>query len=643
MKPFISLCMIVKNEESVLRRCLESVKEYINEIIIVDTGSEDSTRDVAREFTENIFEYEWTNNFSHARNFAASKASGDWILVLDADEYVDPTNLKTAIEEIKKNEKKFEIYAVNIINFAGEYGESIAQHKHVRIYRNNNTIEFFRSIHEQLSKKDKTPVNIGLSKLMVYHSGYLAKTMQDKDKTNRNKILINKEIQKNSNAFDLFNLGNEYRILGENELALNFYIEAFKKKADFSVEWIPFCLCNMVECLIDLNRFNEALKVIEDATEMYRNTADFVYLKGHIYLAQGRYDDAKKVFNNIILNPDIYKNVIKSPDFRDYLPYKRLGLIHEQEKDYESAIKYSIGALNNNKYCLESVTRVLRILHKFHSETETYNFVSKNILNDNKDFIRKILIFALNQGWSEFAGFLSNDCYSENELMGKLIRLKVDIIKGNCNTHIYDEKLESSFLLLGLKSAIIDLSDLFILYNNMGNHVNRTNIEVMIENSNLYSILSRINSEEQESTIIDVYGYINLLEKCVSFQKFDLLNRLIELKEKVGVSIDVKIARAFFNKGYEDEAIEFYQLANEESLEENDYTQIIDWLISKGEFQEAYRILLDCIKKYKENFKFHKYIITLLEQEGKSAGGEILNACKIFKDSEWLDHKLLSM
>ena len=173
---------------------------------------------------------------------------------------MDPFNLKAAIEEIGKNEAKFEIYAVNIINFAGEYGESIVQHKHVRIYRNNNTIEFFRSIHEQLRKKDKTHVNIGLSKLMVYHSGYLAKTMNDKDKTTRNNILIKREIQKGSNAFDLFNLGNEYRNIGEYELALNAYIKAFKKKEGYSLEWIPFCLCNMVESLINLNRLSETLR-----------------------------------------------------------------------------------------------------------------------------------------------------------------------------------------------------------------------------------------------------------------------------------------------------------------------------------------------------------------------------------------------
>ena len=318
------------------------------------------------------------------------------------------------------------------------------------------------------------------------------------------------------------------------------------------------------------------------------------------------------------------------------MPNKRLGLIYEQEKDYENSIKYSIGALNNNKYCLESAIRVLRILHKLHSETEIYNFFSENILTDNKDFIQKILIFALNQGWAEFATFLSHEYHSENKLMKYLIQLKIDIIKGNNNTYLHDNKLESSFLLSGLNSAIIDVSDIFILYNNMENEENRRTLEILINNSNLYSILSMINNEDKEQKLIDADGYIHLLEKCVSFQKFDLLNKLIEMKGRVGIDIDVKIARVFYNKGYEDEAIEFYQLANEDSLTESDFNNIIEWLISKEENQEAYRISLDVIKRYKDDFRFYKFAICLCKELGSIDSQLFQTAFDLYPDSSWL-------
>ncbi|MEW4241132.1 glycosyltransferase [Priestia megaterium] len=639
MEPFISLCMIVKNEEKVLRRCLDSVKEYVDEIIIVDTGSEDSTRSIAREFTKNIFEYQWTSSFSDARNFAASKAKGEWILVLDADEYVDSYNLKNAIAEIRKNENKFDIYAVNIINFAGEYGESIAQHKHVRIYKNNNTIEFFRSIHEQLRKKNNKVVNIGLSKLMIYHSGYLTKTVQDKDKTNRNKLLIDKEMQKKNNAFDFFNLGNEYKIIGENELALDSYIEAFKRKEDFLLEWVPFCLCNMVECLIDSKRFHEALNVIGDAEKIYTNTADFPYLRGHIYLAQSRYDDAKNVFMEIVSNLDLYNDVIKSPDFREYLPNKRLGLIYELEKDYEKAIRYSIEALNNNSYCLESVIRVIKILHKFHSEIEIYEFFSNNISTHNKAFIQKILIFSLNQGFIKFSTRLSNNFCSENELIRYLVELKVNIIKGNYDI---DEKFVSTIILSGFNSGIIDLSDLFILYFYMDKNEKNGVIEVVLSNSNLRSILSAINDQNKEYKTIDADAFIHLIEKCISFKKFELLNKLLELRDRLKIDLHVKIARVFNNKGYKDESIEFYQLASEESMHESDYSQIIEWLISKKQFQEAYRISMETIKEYKGDFRLYKYAIFLGTQLESIELDEIFySAFDMYPDSNWLRNEYL--
>lgn len=86
----ISLCMIVKDEESVLSRCLDSVKDCVDEIVIADTGSTDRTRNIAERYTDKIFSYPWNDDFAAARNFAFSKAEGDYLLWLDADDYIPP-------------------------------------------------------------------------------------------------------------------------------------------------------------------------------------------------------------------------------------------------------------------------------------------------------------------------------------------------------------------------------------------------------------------------------------------------------------------------------------------------------------------------------------------------------------------------
>lgn len=84
----LSLCMIVKDEEDVLRRCLDSVKEIVDEIIIVDTGSTDKTKLIASEFTDKIFDFKWCDDFSKARNFSFSKATKEYIIWLDADDVI---------------------------------------------------------------------------------------------------------------------------------------------------------------------------------------------------------------------------------------------------------------------------------------------------------------------------------------------------------------------------------------------------------------------------------------------------------------------------------------------------------------------------------------------------------------------------
>src|SRR3989344_364212 len=85
----LSLCMITKNEEQFLEQCLNSVKELVDEIIIVDTGSTDKTTEIAGKFTDKIYDFKWCDDFSAARNESLKHATKNWILVLDADEQLD--------------------------------------------------------------------------------------------------------------------------------------------------------------------------------------------------------------------------------------------------------------------------------------------------------------------------------------------------------------------------------------------------------------------------------------------------------------------------------------------------------------------------------------------------------------------------
>lgn len=97
--------MIVRNEARCLARCLTSVKGFVDEIVIVDTGSDDTTREIAREFTSHLYDFQWTDSFAEARNYSLSKATGDWILVLDADEVVSSQDLVKLRELLEHTDK----------------------------------------------------------------------------------------------------------------------------------------------------------------------------------------------------------------------------------------------------------------------------------------------------------------------------------------------------------------------------------------------------------------------------------------------------------------------------------------------------------------------------------------------------------
>ncbi len=126
----ISLCMIVKNEESVLARCLDSIADLMDEIIIVDTGSTDSTKEIAARYTGRIYDFPWNFDFSAARNFSFSKATMDYIYAADADEVLDQTNRerflslkRTLLSEIEIVQMKYVTKnSLNtVLNFRDEY------------------------------------------------------------------------------------------------------------------------------------------------------------------------------------------------------------------------------------------------------------------------------------------------------------------------------------------------------------------------------------------------------------------------------------------------------------------------------------------------------------------------------------------
>ena len=138
----LSLCMIVRDEENFLEQCLDSVKDFVDEIVIVDTGSKDKTKEIAKRFTGKVYDFEWCDDFSKAKNEALKHAAKDWILSLDADETINEGDFEKIRQAITSDAKAFRL---NIVNLTKK-GNKVF--KLIRLFRNNEGFCFKNRVHE---------------------------------------------------------------------------------------------------------------------------------------------------------------------------------------------------------------------------------------------------------------------------------------------------------------------------------------------------------------------------------------------------------------------------------------------------------------------------------------------------------------
>ncbi|MDE8564478.1 glycosyltransferase [Anoxybacillus rupiensis] len=637
MRPLLSLCMIVKNEEKVLQRCLDSVYGIVDEIIIVDTGSTDSTKKIALNYVEKIYEFEWTNSFADARNYAQKQANGEWILVLDADEYVDRENLKQVVEELKNARETVDGYDVTIYNFMGSYGERVLQHRSTRIYRNRSHIFYYRSIHEQLKKNGSEALTTESLPFIVYHSGYMTQTVKAKNKNERNTELIEKELQSsNSKGFDYFNLANEYLSKAEVEKALQYYLEAYRLKPDFRFSWVSICVVQIILCLKYLERFADALHVISDAENIYSETPDFKYLRGEIYYLQRRHDDALTVLTELVNNKHKYSKSIKSIEYLEYDPHVLLGHIHKHKQNFQEAVHHYTSALSVNNKSYEALFHLLSLLAKFHSEHEIIHFLEKRSWFTNERDILLLLrvVFTIRMtGTAEY--YVS---MLEEGTTKKGFEIKLKILKEEYKAAIA-ELLNSSLssLKVYIQNGSLDLYDVLVASMSIGK-------------LDIIRLLINIVGEEKEKEFLrfilketddipEQNFYLNMIERTIQLQKYDLFEELIKLRDQFDNRINLSLGHLLHRYEFIEVALGFYQSIEDfNDLDADAFVNIIEGLAMREQFAEAIQYGLLGMNLGHHDFRLYKYVLELMKlNEMNEERRRILESAKqIYPDSKWL-------
>ena len=206
----VSLTMIVRDEENNLPHCLESVRGLFDEIVIVDTGSIDRTKEIAREFGAKVFDFVWIDDFAAARNEALSHATGDYAFWLDADDVVDPIEvekLRAILQQLRAGDR-----AAYVVRCAcdpspdGTGGDTVVDH--IRLFPLREDVRWTYRVHEQILpalRRAKVPVR--WTDLTVRHTGYVDKALRAR-KLERDTKILERELEDRPNdPFVLFNLG----------------------------------------------------------------------------------------------------------------------------------------------------------------------------------------------------------------------------------------------------------------------------------------------------------------------------------------------------------------------------------------------------------------------------------------------------
>jgi glycosyltransferase involved in cell wall biosynthesis len=340
MNKTISLVMIVKNEERTLKRCLESAAPYVDEIVVVDTGSIDQTRHIAAEFQTRVFDYKWSNNFAAARNFALEQSTCDWCFVLDADEYIS-NDCSDALQRLLSNPFPA-VGKVKINNkFKGQDGINYEQSYITRIFP--SSCRYIGKIHEQIIT-DLPRVQIDVE---IQHDGYFQQT-----KNERNIPLLLEAIHQHpEDPYYYYQIAKEYRGLERYEDAFEYLKKAYGLISRQEV-YAPSLIVNYLYAIMAVGKLEHGIAVIEQEQEFLYEFPDF-FFAGALYLLELIMSDPGQFQHLLPLIEQYYMRALKIGEngkegsvmgTGSFAAHHNLGVFYEVLGDLEKAKEQYLAA-----------------------------------------------------------------------------------------------------------------------------------------------------------------------------------------------------------------------------------------------------------------------------------------------------------
>ncbi len=341
----LSLCMIVRDEQEMLPRCLAAVADVVDELVVVDTGSTDRTIAIARSYGARVIERAWTGSFAEARNVGLDAATGDWLLILDADEVLvseDAPRLRALTTQTWR-----EAFYLTEINHTGELDVGTAvTHDTLRLFRNRSEYRYHGRLHEQIAHTlpGYLPERLQASGVRIEHYGYLGAVRDTRAKSERNiELLRMQQAESPPSAFLHYNLGSEYAAAGDAPAALRELQSAWELIEDdqqaASNQFAPALANRLVRALRVGGRPREAIAQAEQALLRFPGFTDLVLEQATASLIDGDPERAIELYERCIEMGDAPSRYTATVGCGTYLPRLALAELYLERGEAPQALE----------------------------------------------------------------------------------------------------------------------------------------------------------------------------------------------------------------------------------------------------------------------------------------------------------------
>lgn len=337
--------MIVKNEELYLERCLTSVREVTDDIVIVDTGSQDRTLEIANQYSARIQHIEWPNDFAKARNVSLDMVKTPWTLVMDADEELvadDVSTLQTAITT-----PIADAYNLRIVSLANKV-ENLSESYVTRLFRTHPAVRFSGIIHEQIfpalaaRQMKLMPLDVRL-----LHYGYMDGVSNDRQKGERNRDLLRAALHHDPNdTYMQWQLAQTLLNLGQYEEASTLCRKTLGLLQPDN-PFIPLVYVTYAKALHVNSQSKRALRILQEAINQFPTYTDLHYLSGILLMSLGRFETAIRSLQQCVSLGEATGFLMTETGIGGFKSLYRLAQCYASQKEAKSALAYTLMTLKS--------------------------------------------------------------------------------------------------------------------------------------------------------------------------------------------------------------------------------------------------------------------------------------------------------